>query len=119
MRFNKILITMVFLACVGCREADRFAFSVPSVFTGPQRVVRADSLVLNPNEGLVFYLDKPFTGTSVAYFPDGKKSASIDYVAGKKHGIYRKWFEDGTLSFESHYSNGKQHGETKSWWRNG
>ncbi|GJM34178.1 MAG: hypothetical protein DHS20C18_31790 [Saprospiraceae bacterium] len=78
-----------------------------------------DLLELKPQEGLVYYQGRPFTGISVAYYPDGEKAETIEYLNGKKHGLYKKWFEHGALSFESHYSAGKQHGLTKSWWSNG
>jgi antitoxin component YwqK of YwqJK toxin-antitoxin module len=76
-------------------------------------------LVTNASKGLVLYQDKPFTGTSVNDYPNGTRAQAIDYLAGRKHGVHRKWFEDGSLSFEAHYEDGRQHGQNRSWWRNG
>jgi len=83
-----------------------------------KKTVSKDSLRLLPMKGLVFYKNKPFTGTSVKYLRE-VKIEEIEYVAGKKEGAYRKWFEDGTLSFETEYREGKKDGTAKTWWHNG
>ncbi|MEM9833205.1 MAG: toxin-antitoxin system YwqK family antitoxin [Bacteroidota bacterium] len=82
-------------------------------------VVQANTLVLNPQEGLVYYQGLPFTGTSVSYFTNQEKATSIDYIDGKRHGRYIKWLDNGTKSFESNYKDGKRNGTTCTWWRNG
>ena len=76
-------------------------------------VVPKDSLVLRPNEGLVYFYDKPFTGTSVIAIND-LMIESIDYLEGKKHGLYKKWYESGVLSFEAHYKMGRQNVSSKT-----
>lgn len=81
--------------------------------------INKDLLALNPVQGLVYFQNKPFTGTSISFYPNGIKATSIDYFEGKKHGLDQKWFTDGLLSYESNYVNGKKHGSTKSWWANG
>ena len=113
MTFNK---NLVFLAM------NSFVVFIIMIFVSCQKPlieVNEDLLKLDPQKGLVFYKDKPFTGTSIKYYSNGKKEIAIDYFLGKKQGIYKKWFDDGTLSFESHYAKGKKNGVTKTWWRNG
>ncbi len=83
------------------------------------QLVLDDSLQLRPEEGLVYYLGKPFSGSGISYYTKETKASQIDYVAGKKNGWYKKWYPSGVLSFESAYLNGKQHGLTKTWWKNG
>lgn len=84
-----------------------------------KKEIHTDSLKLIPSKGLVFYQDKPFSGTALTYNNTGKTIVSTDYLKGKKHGLYKKWFDDATLSFEANYQDGKRHGNTKSWWKNG
>lgn len=83
------------------------------------KLVIADSITLLPNTGLVYYRNEPYTGAAVTYSDNGLPVMQINYLLGKRHGIYQKWFSDGTISFESHYQNGKIHGTSKSWWQNG
>lgn len=86
---------------------------------GELLIVNKDSTELRPLEGLVYYKDKPFSGTSVKYYNKNAKAAAIQYLAGKKEGLYQKWFPNGLLSFEAYYLAGRQDGITKTWWKNG
>lgn len=119
MEYNKS-IAFVLLIIVGtaCQqevvEVSHTEWATPSGIS-----IDANSLQLKPTEGLVYYNNKPFTGTSTSSFPNGNPALSIQYVSGKKHGLLLKWFPDSTVSFQSHYAEGKQHGITKSWWSSG
>ncbi len=86
---------------------------------GALLIVDKDSTELRAIEGLVYYKDKPFTGTSVIYYTKNAKAAAIQYLNGKKEGLYEKWFPDGLLSFEAYYKAGRKEGITKTWWKNG
>ena len=86
---------------------------------GELLIIDKDSTELRPLEGLVYYKNKPFTGTSVIYYTKNIKAAAIQYLDGKKEGLYKKWFPDGLLSFEAYYKAGRQEGITKTWWKNG
>ena len=119
MRFNKFIlffVAVIFLVCIG---VTRNAISFRNVLPMFKKKVERSSLELNPNEGLVYYQNEPFTGTSVSYYHNGNLAEFIDYLDGKKHGFFRKFFENSELSFDSQYINGKQHGTAKSWWENG
>ena len=126
MPFSKFILILLLTFTVACDEQEKKENTTDIVanFSQNEKVksllVKEDSLLLKPNLGLVFYQNKPYTGTSVAfYFESGNKAKSIDYVNGKKHGFYRKWFKDGLLSFESQYVAGKKDGLTHTWWKNG
>ncbi|MEM9260730.1 MAG: hypothetical protein AAGA62_13870, partial [Bacteroidota bacterium] len=121
---KKWRIFILLLALMGCfvdeekQPAAREQFLlVPTV--RERTIVPKDSLSLATKLGLVISAGEPFTGTSVEYYPTGREAVTIDYVAGRKHGLYRKWFMDGTLSFSSAYTDGRRDGITRSWWRNG
>ncbi|AEV31670.1 hypothetical protein Oweho_0656 [Owenweeksia hongkongensis DSM 17368] len=81
--------------------------------------VLQSNLRLDPNKGLVYYQNRPFSGFSISYYQNAIPSETIQYRKGKKEGKLKKWFSDGTLSFEATYADGKLHGITKSWWSNG
>lgn len=113
MRFSSLIIFI--LALTACQKTEVQSQSQ----TVSKQAVKKEALALHPEEGLVYFDDKPFTGTSVSHYPNGVPASSCEYVKGKKHGLYRKWFENAMLSFESTYVNGKKHGTTRTWWKNG
>ncbi len=120
MGYNKsITSALLIFACFACQQEATEQVS-HTEWTSPSGIsVNADSLQLKPTEGLVYYKNKPFTGTSTSTFPNGNPATSTDYMNGRKHGLFLKWFPDSTVSYQSHYNMGKQHGITKSWWSNG
>lgn len=81
--------------------------------------VNERELSLHPNEGKVYYRDKPFTGFSLSFYDNGQLAQKAAYVGGKRQGTEQKWFDNGVLSFEASYESNKLHGTTKSWWANG
>tara|TARA_R110001592_G_scaffold350484_1_gene646650 strand:+ start:12298 stop:12903 length:606 start_codon:yes stop_codon:yes gene_type:complete len=83
------------------------------------KAVSVEELVLNPNRGMVYYMEKPFTGAGIATYPNGVVSEVITYLNGKRDGVLQRWFENGLLSFEANYEANKLNGVVKSWWSNG
>jgi len=65
-----------------------------------------------------FVKDNPYTGKSITYFKNGKKSSLVTRKEGKFHGKCIDWYENGQVSYEITYKNGKR---TKflSWHKNG
>lgn len=119
MQFNKYHLVWVLFAWLSCGK-QAMAPGQPNEGQGLlNRIVTHDSLVLHPNEGLVYLESKPFTGTGINTYASGVKARSIQYRGGKKQGLYQKWFADGTLSYEAHYQKGKLIDTAKSWWKNG
>ena len=119
MPFSKTFFLFFLLAFWSCQKNTEQIISGFQIEKGNNLSVSADSLLLNPDEGLVYYQGKPFTGTAESYYENGKKASSIDYWQGRKQGFYKKWFADGRLSFSSRYKNGKRQGLTSTWWKNG
>lgn len=120
MRFTKLIPEILVVAVIAMVWQGKVEVNSNGIsFGNSVQTVSADSLHLDPAEGLVYFNGKPFTGTSQSFYPNGQMASSIEYRQGKKHGLYRKWYEDGLLSFESEYLDGKQHGTARTWWRNG
>lgn len=71
------------------------------------------------NTGLRMRNGNPFTGEAIAQHPNGQRSKSEQFQAGRRHGHVQHWFEDGSLAFTATFEHGKRHGESSSWWRNG
>jgi len=117
MQYNKFIFVILTGFILGCNSSEQNHFELhPKTEVS---TVLSDALVLNKNKGIVFYNGQLFTGTAISKYPNDSIASSIDYVNGKKEGIYRKWFQNGKLSFEANYVNGKQHGKTYTWWSNG
>ena len=112
----KILFIGLLLSFIACNSDNKI---VDNIQTRQASTVNKNEVELHPNEGLVYYKDKPFSGTSVAYYDSLTLAESIDYLKGKKHGFKTKWFPSGIKSFEAKYKEGKQDEITKSWWKNG
>lgn len=87
--------------------------------------------------------EKPFTGTGINFFKNGKKQYSTTYknglkegewriwfpngnvnkigntLNGEEHGIYQEFYEEGQIKYEYHYDLGKKINVWKSWYENG
>ncbi len=109
------------LIIVSCQKETQqpMALAEAAISTTTYITINKSELELNPNLGLMYYNNQPFTGISEIFYSEILKAETIEYKNGKRHGLYRKWFKDGTLSFEANYDNGLQHGIAKSWWKNG
>jgi len=119
MAYNKLIACLLVLLFSACQQIDDHTSVIAHTRLIKHVSVLADHLELRPQEGLVYYQNEPFTGLSLDYYPDGTKSTTIEYLGGKRQGIYRKWFENGALSFEANYQSGKRDGTSKTWWSNG
>jgi antitoxin component YwqK of YwqJK toxin-antitoxin module len=81
--------------------------------------VDKSAVVLIADKGLVYFEDKLFTGETTRYNQTGDLLESVEYLSGKKSGLYKKWYDDGLLSFQAAYIKGRRHGTSSSWWNNG
>lgn len=118
MKFSSSFLWMlIFLLACG-NEAEQLA---SMVHPSEQNInpIPVDSIILNPNEGLVYFQGQVFSGTSIAYYPNGNKAATTEYWKGKKQGYAVKWFENGLKSFECQYLTGRKDGLARTWWKNG
>lgn len=119
--FDKFYILLFFLLgalLIGAKN-EKSAIEIPVKSEFNMGEVSSERLVLNPNEGIVYFDNLPFTGTSIATYTNGNPSETIEYVNGKRDGYRKKWFEDGNLSYEAQYVSNKLDGTARSWWSNG
>ena len=70
-------------------------------------------------QGLFLLHQKPFTGTTIDYFEDGRKMCEVSFKDGRMHGVARSWHQNGTKSDETHWLNGARHGKSCDWFENG
>lgn len=106
------------MACTDTEHSTRLAVET-SYVSANALIIAKSNLTLRPNEGLVYYQNRPFTGTGQVAYASGIPAETIDYAGGKKHGYHRKWFENGQLSFEAQQVHGKLHGTSQTWWKDG
>ena len=117
-QFNKgikLLFITVLLSCTNTTDSI-----INPVIKSSKNLEEVNNqlLLLKPNLGLVFYNGKPFTGISIKTIHE-IKIEEIHYLAGIKHGSFKKWFSDGSISYKTKYVAGKKEGKAISWWRNG
>lgn len=106
------------MACSDTEHSTRLTVET-SYISENALIVAKSNLELRPNEGLVYYQNKPFTGAGQIDYASGIPAETIEYAGGKKHGYHRKWFENGQLSFEAEQVHGKLHGTSQTWWKDG
>lgn len=123
--FNSIYFIILIVGFVGC-SGEQTGFSYHNVTNHDQDQqnyllvkVNVNELLLKPEQGLVYYKDKPFSGVSLDHYDDGSLKESITYYNGKKHGDHLKFFIHGTVSYKANYVENKKHGEVATWWING
>lgn len=86
-----------------------------------QRRNTAPASEMDMHHGLIYqrYHNKPFTGTAVETFPNGRRQGEVPIVEGLLHGRAREWDIDGTLILEAFYEKGKQTGKETQWYNDG
>lgn len=119
MPFSKDIFIVALTLSIGCDYSVQKDAQIAQSSSAIKPNISADSLLLDQQRGLVFYRKKPFTGTAIVKYPNDTVASIVEYVNGKKEGVYRKGFSDGKLSFEASYLNGKRNGKSYSWWHNG
>ena len=98
-------LCLLALAAIGCGK--------PSQSRKPVQVpVKSNGVTLQDLEeradGLMYKIggDEPYTGTTINYFPNGKKELERNFRAGLDHGISRQWGPDGRLVMRQFWESG-------------
>ena len=78
-----------------------------------QQLVRRDGLMYEVSS------DKPFTGQSVGYFPNGQKAYENNFLNGLPHGKWCSWYNNGQKVREEEYVKGERNGKYIEWHKNG
>ena len=107
-RFSSLTLLVAF-ALLACQVSQQDS----------SQVVNEDDPQLRLRNGVLFYVDQPFSGVVAASYANGQTKSKTEYHRGVQHGKSLMWYEDGQLYWEREYRNGKKHGEHKGWWPNG
>ncbi|MEQ3664992.1 MULTISPECIES: toxin-antitoxin system YwqK family antitoxin [unclassified Olleya] len=123
MRPILFFIVIVF-TITGCKDASD-STSSNTVTKNEQAIVIGnvellkEALVLNGNKGRWYYKDKPYTGYSLKYYPNGVLEEKLGFFNGRREGVAKRWTKNKKLQLESYYKNNKLDGVYKTWWENG
>jgi len=84
-------------------------------------VCQIDSKKLEQRDGLFYEIGKkkPFIGTALTYFDDGKKQSSTEYKDGQIKGKLEGWYPSGAKQAEGELINGQKAGVWTAWYENG
>ena len=75
------------------------------------------SLVLN--NGLLLYINKPFTGLFKEYDSINNTTNSSNYILGKKEGLETKIYTNQIIAEERFYKKGLKTGNHRGFWQDG
>ena len=122
MRSILFLIVITFFI-TGCKDASvikssKIATEHQPIVIGSVEVLK-EELVLNGNKGKWYYKDKPYTGYSLKYHPNGTLEEKWGFFNGKREGIAKRWTKNEKIQLESYYKNNRLEGVYKTWWENG
>ena len=67
------------------------------------------------DDGLWYYLGKPFSGTTIKYYPNGTKYGVASLKNGRWDGPMTKWFENGQREWHGFHREGKRDGLWTEW----
>lgn len=62
---------------------------------------------------------KPFTGTVVGHYPNGKPESWKEVSNGLADGLWQEWYENGRLRFSAYWRQGKGEGAWQYYHENG
>jgi antitoxin component YwqK of YwqJK toxin-antitoxin module len=84
-------------------------------------VSQIDAKKLEQQDGIFYEVgkSKPFTGTALTYFENGKKQSSTEYKDGQINGKLEGWYPSGAKQVEGELINGQKAGMWIAWYENG
>ncbi|WP_339750968.1 hypothetical protein [Algoriphagus aquimarinus] len=103
---NSSILLLLLSVAISCTESEHL-------------FIQASNSELELENGVLYYLAKPFTGSVITTYPDGKLASEIQYEEGRKDGEEKNWYEDRTLALERSYSEGYKTGIHRGWWPDG
>ena len=99
-----LLLFFVLVFFAGCHGQE---------FIDEVKLIERDGLIWEAKSG------EPFTGTSVSYWPNGKKQVQKECRNGKLHGTLHTWYENGQEERRIEYQEGRENGEWLIWYLSG
>ncbi len=81
--------------------------------------IEASNTAIELENGVLFYVNSPFSGKLITTNPDGQLASEIEYEEGRKNGEEKNWYEDKTMAVVRIYSDGYKNGIHKGWWPDG
>jgi antitoxin component YwqK of YwqJK toxin-antitoxin module len=74
---------------------------------------------LHEDDGICYFLSKPFTGVKKAFHENGKLALAESFRNGLRDGFSYAWYDDGSKKQEFYYLQGQKHGLCYTWYKNG
>lgn len=108
MRANASLLLI--LAAIACREGYHSGQGPVLRTDDPRLTIRQDTLLLD---------GEPFTGSLIAFLPDGDTALFESRLQGVEHGPSLRWHENGRPMEVRTYDHGRKTGIHRGWWPNG
>jgi hypothetical protein len=101
---------LLLLAATACRDGET-AWREPALHADdPRLAMRQDTLLLD---------GRPFSGSIVAFLPNGDTALFEGRLRGVEHGLSLRWHANGRPMEARRYNHGRKTGIHRGWWPNG
>lgn len=112
-----ILIIAVFISCDETKQDVKEVIVVDKI-----QIPSIEKNKNNPDfklkNGVLFFVDKPYSGTVNEFYTDGNLKSTSTYCQGKREGKYFGFYPDKKKWFERYYTKGIKIKTHKGWFPN-
>lgn len=109
-----ILLMMVFSCEQPSNQSSNMKIENSKLILG-----KTDTAINNKN-GIIYLLDKPYSGILFTLFPNTIDTATIEaYENGLENGTWKKYYASNKLREDRQYLNGKKIDTLSNYWENG
>jgi antitoxin component YwqK of YwqJK toxin-antitoxin module len=116
---NKIL-TGSLLFLLGCNATVEEQKVKPEIVAGKEISLSSTDAGLYRVNGIVYRKNSPYTGSIITLFPGTSDTSLIErFLAGKEHGVWRKFYLSHRLKETRLFRDGKKVGDLIIYWENG
>ncbi|WP_051263785.1 toxin-antitoxin system YwqK family antitoxin [Tenacibaculum ovolyticum] len=118
---NFIFYTIIIFVLVSCNLKNEKQDEIPLIneVTIPFIKKNRNNTGFKLKNGILFFNEKPYSGTVDEYYSKGKLKSTATYYQGKKNGFFKGWYMDGSKWFKRFYTNGLKSGVHEGWFDNG
>ncbi len=113
------LLVLLFACSEPVAKKANNIFEKVDVSQIPNATISADDNLLNLENGVYYYGNKPFSGYITAKYSSDTIKSIGSYFQGKQHGTTKTFYANGKLETERNYRNGIGYGRHFGYWENG
>lgn len=117
--FKIYILSLYFFISCDVKSKETTKNSLVDEIIIPAIEKNLDDENLNLKNGVLFFLNKPYSGIINAFYKDGSLKSISTYYQGKKEGKFFGFYPSQDKWFERYYSKGIKVNTHKGWFQNG